>query len=308
MPLNLRQLEVFHAIIKHGSVTGAARGLHVTQPAVSAVLKHMEQRLGFPLFERVGGRLKPTPEAEALLPDVQEIFGRLDTLNRFTQDMRDGLSGGLVVASSPTLVDSLLPQAIARFRKGQPGISVSLRSLPTPLAVERVARREVDMGLVYGPIDDAGVNAEDLLVSEIACALPPSHPMAVKRQVRAVDLVGEPVISLSPSTALGQALEAQCRKQGVPPPVAGIEPSSSLTACLLVREGAGIALVDRTAALSSSFEDLVFKTFVPRIPVTIQMIFPRERPRSRASQLLVLALRDILRVGKRPLGARRPRA
>ncbi len=294
MPLNLRQLEVFHAIIKHGSVTGAARALHVTQPAISAVLKHLEQRLNFPLFERLGGRLKPTAEAEALLPDVQEIFGRLDTLNRYTQEMRDGLSGRLVLASSPTLVDSLLPQAVARFRMKQPGVSVGLRSLPTPLVVERVARREVDFGVVYGPIDDAGVDALDLVISEIACVLPAGHAWSGKRQIKAGDLAGLSIIGLSPSTRLGQAIESSCRKQGVEPPLPGIEPSSSLTACLMVREGAGVALVDRTASLSSSFEDLVFKPFSPRISISIQVIFPRERPRSRASLVMVQALRDIL--------------
>ena len=71
--MNLKQLEVFYAIMNTGSVTAAARSLHVTQPAVSNVLKHMEQQLEFKLFERKGGRLFPTPEANHLLPDVNEI-------------------------------------------------------------------------------------------------------------------------------------------------------------------------------------------------------------------------------------------
>ena len=298
MPLNLRQLEVFHAIVKTGSVTGAARELHVTQPAISAVLKHLEQRLRYRLFERAGGRLKLTPEGEALLPDVYEIFGRLDTLSRVAEEMRDGLAGRLVVASSPTLVDTLLPQTVARFRLHQRGVSVSLRSLPTPLAVERVLRRDVDMGIVYGPVDEAAVDVEELVSSEIACARPLAHPLAAKDQVHAADLVGESVISLSPSTHLGRAIETQCIEAGVPPPVIAIEPSSSLTACLMVREGAGLALVDRTAALSGAFGDLAFRSFHPRIGFCIQLIYPRDRPRSRASVQFAQALRQA--VGARP--------
>ena len=74
--MNLRHLEVFHAIMQAGSVTGAAHLLNVTQPAVSNVLRHAEQQMKFRLFERVAGRLQPTPEARDLFPDVQEIFGR----------------------------------------------------------------------------------------------------------------------------------------------------------------------------------------------------------------------------------------
>lgn len=310
MTINLRQLEVFHAIIESGSVTGAARALHVTQPAVSAVLKLLEQRLGFKLFERVGGRLKPTPEAQALMPDVVEIFGRVNTLGRVAQDMRDGRAGRVVVASSPTLVDSLLPQALASFRRGSPGVSVALRSLPTPMAVERVARREVDIGLVYGPIDDPGVAVENLVDSEIACVLPQGHPLARRRTIDAADLAGQSVICLSAFTQLGRAIETQCLQAGVPVPQIGIEPSSSLTACLLVREGAGIGLVDRTAALSGAFADLAFRHFQPRIAVVVQLIFPRERPRSRATMQLVKALRQVVEAGAddplpRPPKARR---
>ena len=104
--MNLRQLEVFHAVMQAGSVTGAAQLLNVSQPAVSNVLKHMEQQLRFKLFERVRGRLHPTPEAIELFPDVTEIFGRIGTLMRVVQEMRDGRSGRLVLATSPTLVNA----------------------------------------------------------------------------------------------------------------------------------------------------------------------------------------------------------
>ena len=85
--LNLRHVEVFHAIMRAGTITEAARVLNVTQPAVSAALKQLERRLGMNLFDRVGGRLQPTPEARALLPDVAEIFGRIGALRRFRRQV-----------------------------------------------------------------------------------------------------------------------------------------------------------------------------------------------------------------------------
>ncbi len=289
--MNLKQLEVFYAILNTGSVTAAARSLNVTQPAVSNVLKHAEQQLKFDLFERKGGRLCPTPEAIDLLPDLNEIFGRIGTLNRVLQQMRDGNTGRIVVATSPTLVHQFLPRAIALVRRRTPALQVSVRSLPTALAVERVARREADMGIIYAPADDAGVEAEDLVTTEIACVVLKTHPLAKKRHISVSDLPDEQFISLGVNTRLGVLINNECRKANVPPPQIGIEAGSSVAACLMVSEGAGIALVDRATSLSGKFQDLAFRPFRPEVRATVQLIYPRERPRSRA----VLHLSEQLR-------------
>ena len=293
--MNLRQLEVFNAVMRAGSVTAAAQSLNVSQPAVSNVLKHLEQQLRFKLFERIGGRLHPTPEAMDLLPDVNEIFGRIGTLNRVVQEMRDGGSGRLVLATSPTLVNAFLPRAIAVFRQRSPGVRIAIQSLPTPLVIERVARREVDMGIVYAPVADGGVEFEDLVTTELACVVPKKHPLARKRLVSAEDLVGHPVISLGPTTRIGILIEAECRKAGVSVPDVCIEASSSLAACLMVSEGAGVGLVDRTTSLSGKFGDLAFKSFSPRIRLEVQLIYTRGRPRSRAAVQLSELLRANVR-------------
>jgi DNA-binding transcriptional LysR family regulator len=281
--MTLRQLETLYAIMKAGSVTAAARNLHVTQPAVSAVLKHTEQQLRMKLFERIAGRLHPTPEALALLPDLEEIFGRIDTLSRVVEELRDGRTGKLVIAASPTLVNALLPQAVAALRESSPKLNVFVDSLPTALAIARVSRREADIGLVYAPVADSAVDVEDLLVTEMACVVPAKHPLARKREVRARDLANESLISTGPGTRLGELIEQACREAGEPSPLIGIEASSSLTACMMVGCGAGIGLVDRSIELSGIFDDLAFRPFRPRVDVTIQAIFPRDRPRSRAS-------------------------
>jgi DNA-binding transcriptional LysR family regulator len=281
--MTLRQLETLYAIMKAGSVTAAARNLHVTQPAVSAVLKHTEQQLRMKLFERIGGRLHPTPEALALLPDLEEIFGRIDTVSRVVEELRDGRTGKLVIAASPTLVNALLPQAVAALRTSSPKISVFVDSLPTALAIARVSRREADIGLVYAPVSDSAVEAEDLLVTEMACVVPAKHALARKREVCAQDLANESLISTGPGTRLGELIDQACKQAGEPSLLIGIEASSSLTACMMVGCGAGIGLVDRSIELSGIFNDLAFRPFRPRVDVTIQAIFPRDRPRSRAS-------------------------
>lgn len=293
--MNLRQLEAFYAIMQAGSVTAAARALNVTQPAVSNVLRHAEQQLGFKLFERIGGRLHPTAEANQLLPDVNEIFGRVGTLNRIVNEMRGGKTGRLVIASSPTLVHALLPHSIALFRRGSPAIQVSIQSLPTPLVVERVARREVDMGIAYAPTADPAVDAEDVGATEIACVVPLGHPLARKRRIGAQDLGAEAVISLGSTTRLGMLIDDACRKAHIAAPSIAVEASSSLAACLLVSEGAGIALVDRATSMSGKFGDLAFRPFTPQSRVSVQLLYPRDRPRPRAAVRLAEHIRRMAR-------------
>lgn len=292
--MNLRQLEVFYAIMTTGSVTAAARRLHVSQPAISNVLKHTEEQLKFRLFERRGGRLYPTPEASNLLPDVNEIFGRLDTLNRVVQEMRDGKTGHLVIATSPTLIHVLVPRAVALLREHNPTLNVSVLSLPTALAIERISRREADIGIIYAPADNPGVDAEDLITTEIACVMPKGHPLASKRAFRIGDLSSEAIISLGAQTRLGRIIEDEFRKANATPPQIRIDAGSSVAACLMVSEGAGIALVDLATTASGKFNDLVFRTFRPKITVTIQLIFLRARPRSRATLYLAEHLRASL--------------
>jgi len=74
MQLNLRQIETFRAVMTTGSISGAAKLLFISQPAVSRSLAHMEQRLGFALFERVKGRLYATPEAKKLHREVEAVY------------------------------------------------------------------------------------------------------------------------------------------------------------------------------------------------------------------------------------------
>jgi DNA-binding transcriptional LysR family regulator len=91
--MNLRHIEVFHAVYVNGSVSAAARVLNVAQPSVTKVLRHAEQTLGFALFERVKGRLIPTEDAHALFKGVADIHERIYSLRQAGQNIRHGRGG-----------------------------------------------------------------------------------------------------------------------------------------------------------------------------------------------------------------------
>ena len=93
--MNLRHIEIFHAVYVNGSVSGAARALNVSQPSVSKMLRHAESLLGFQLFQRTNGRLVPTEDAHTLFTEVSEIQDRVYALREAGKAMGDaGLRAG----------------------------------------------------------------------------------------------------------------------------------------------------------------------------------------------------------------------
>lgn len=298
--MNLRHLEVFHAIMQAGSVTGAAHLLNVTQPAVSNVLRHAEQQLKFKLFERIAGRLQPTPEANDLFPDVQEIFGRIDTLNRAVDEVRGGRTGRLAVAASPTFVNAYLPKAVSRLHQHSPGAQVTIHSLQTAKAIEeKIARREADIGLVYAPVTDPSVVVEHVAKSSLVCAVPRQSPLAKRKELGPRDLQSATVVATGPSTRIGIAIQDVYGAHGLQMPSAAVEVTSAQAACLIVAEGVGIGLVDQATVLQYPLPDVEFRPFWPRIVLSLCLIFPRDRPRSRLAVRFAEGLRGQFLAGAR---------
>src|SRR6202171_6401306 len=122
--MNLRHMEVFHAIMRTGSVTGAARSLNVPRPAVSADLKHCESQLNMKLFTRVSGRLQPTAEAKAIFPEIAAIFGRVEGVNALTQDLVGGRLGTPSIAAAFPIANGYPAKAVATFMAERANVRV----------------------------------------------------------------------------------------------------------------------------------------------------------------------------------------
>ena len=288
--MNLRQMEVFHAIMRAGSVTGAARMLNITQPAISTVLRHCESQLRVKLFDRVGGRLQPTPEANAIFPDIANIFQRVDTVTRITQDLIGGRLGQITVAATFAAANGPLAAAVAQFVRDRPAVKVAIHALPSVQVVDRVARREVDFGLAFAPFHDPAVEAEVLAVSDIACILPACHPLAARDCVAIEELAGEDIITYAPHTPIGSPVEAAFREAKVELR-RRIQVNYSMTAFILAERGAGIALVEPLLLRTTPMPSLVVRPLRPRIEVRTMLVHPLGRPMTKTSGQLVAAIK-----------------
>lgn len=286
--IHLRQIEVFYAIMRTGSVTDAASVLNVTQPAVSAALKQFESRLRMKLFERTGGRLQPTSEAKALLPDVKEIFDRLIAVERFSQDLAGGMRGVLSIAATPPLCDGFVAKAVAGFMQDRPGLKVHLMALPSPAVLDRVINREVHLGVVYEPVLSSAVRMDAIGSAVIGCLLPRRHRLARRDTLKISDLEGEQIISYLPQALLRPFVNRAISDRGDrgdreagPSLRFAIEITSSSTALTLVSHGAGIGLIESSLFSARPTPGLVMIPLEPRIELRSLLLRPLKTPESQ---------------------------
>ncbi len=123
--ISFRQIEAFRAVMTAGSATLAAQILHVSQPAVSRLIKEMEHAVGFKLFERQSNRLVPSAEGRQLYAEVERNVAGLDRIAQAAAALRSMSSGTLRIAATPAITHGLLPRVVAAFLRESPGSSSS---------------------------------------------------------------------------------------------------------------------------------------------------------------------------------------
>lgn len=287
--MNLRQLEAFRSVIITGTVSRAAELMGVTQPAVSRSIAEFEARVGFALFDRVKGRLVPTPEARLFYRDVDASFVGLDRLRASAARIRDFGSGSLKVASLAALGSTLLPRAIRLFRDQNPSITVTLTVMSSSAVRNHVADAQYDLGLAADEVDLSGVDHQTFGSALGVCAIPPGHPLADLDVVGPADLDGMDYIALSPEDRTRLLLHQACEHAGSRPHLV-VETPNSATVCALALEGVGVGLVNPLATDGFAERGLIFRSFKPDVPFKSHLLFRPDVQRGRVVRAFVAAL------------------
>ena len=256
--MNLRQIEVFRAVMQAGSVTGAAQLLHVSQPGISRMLSHVELQLGLRLFERRKGRLLPTPEAQALYAEVEQVYRGVSRIDECAQALKSGSLLTLRVLASPSTGLEMVPRAIAALTQEFPSARLSLEIVSAREMAQRLIAREADVAVSTLRIDDAPLGSRAIGKWTLACVFPRGHALARRRSLAPRDILKERLIAFSADTPQGRIVAdwcAQLRRE----PEARIEVRAGQTACALAASGAGIAVVDDLTARGCMTDRLDFR-------------------------------------------------
>ncbi|MCO5066597.1 MAG: LysR family transcriptional regulator [Rhizobiaceae bacterium] len=243
MKFRLRQMEVFRAVMLTGSISGAAKMLFVSQPAVSRIVSHTESSLGLSLFTRKGGKLIPTIEAERLYAEVDDFYRAALQVDEFARNLAQGTPSALSIVGSPSLSRAVLVPAIQKFCELYPKVEIEYHTVLLNAMPNEVLSNRVDVAVSVLPLEHPNVVSRPFTSGRMICILPTGHPLLGKRTISVADLSSEPLVLHHPKIAFGRLVESMFREQNLPI-IRRATVLQTEAACALVEAGVGIAIVD----------------------------------------------------------------
>ncbi len=287
--MKFTEIETFRALMRGASTRKAALLLHVTQPAVSQSLKRLERQADMSLFERVGGRLVPTPEAHALLTEVDRVFIGMDAIEHKLRSLRDFGVNQLNISSYPAFGLGFVPRALERL-KAKCGADnwpqVSLQVLSSKDVRDRVAAGLSDFGLMADEMSLDGIEHSTFAQFPGVVVMPPGHALARFKTIRPAQLAEVSFLALNPEDASRRRLDASMAEHGASLRIA-IQTPYAASVCELALRGLGVGLVNPITALDYADRGLVVRKFSSDVLFACLLALP-------AGKLLSTTARDFL--------------
>jgi DNA-binding transcriptional LysR family regulator len=295
MQMNPRQLEAFRKVMVTGSMTIAAEMLRISQPAVSRLIKDLEQSLGLRLFRREGNRLMPGEEARRLFSEVDRFYQGIERIERVALDLKTLRTGTLRIAAMYALGLSVVTEGVRRFCADRPGVATTLSMQPSLSILEMTAANQVDIGFVQiAGTEYPGIEIIPFPPVQAVCVVPSAHPLARKKFIRLADLQGQSLISLSPNSPIRMRLEMAMEAAGV---TCGrpVETTLSHSACRMVAGGLGVTVCDPFSATYIRYPGTVCRRLEPAISYEVAMVIPAHQPRSRIVTDFMQVIQELLK-------------
>lgn len=266
--LKARHLEILCAVIEMGTTARAADALGVSQPAVSNMIRHTEDQIGFPLFVRERGRLTPTREALHIADEARHLFRQQKRIAGMVEDLRGGVAGRLSIIATPSLGHGIAPRALSAFLRGRSKARISFEVGTVDEIAARLLSGEADLGLSITRPRQVGLSIQPLADGRLVCVLPEGHELALLERVRITDLNHVPHISYADDTPLGRAIDAVFMAEGLERRHY-CEVRHTSTALDLAAGGLGATLVDDFALIGGLPPGVVARPTTPEVPLKV---------------------------------------
>jgi DNA-binding transcriptional LysR family regulator len=291
--MNLRHIEVFHAVYLNGSVVGAARTLNVSQPSVSKVLRHAESQLGFALFRRIRGRLVPTDEAHVLFREINELHGRMLSIRQTAKNLKGGSEGYLRLAVLPALGLAATPTAVAQLTRANPNIHIDIQTLHHDEMLRALIERDSDLAVGFDAPDHPRLGGERIGEGELVLLFRKDGLRDPPERISLSSLQGQQFISLANSGPVGSLFSSETVGRDLDLNER-ISVRTFYVGAGLVRAGAGVAVVDEFTARASLTDSLGFRPLKPAIRFGVYCIHLVDRPPTPLGRGFIRALCETL--------------
>jgi len=304
--VEIGQVEAFLAIGTFGGFRRAAEALRVTQPAVSARIKALEESLGVPLFERGRGGLALSAAGRALRPHAEQLLHAVALARQAVHDLRPQSAGSLQIAAALSICTYLLPDVLKRFQAAYPSVMITVRSGHSKEVLEMVLRGEAEIGLArslhHPGVETVSLRDDPLILVGRARDWPTSA-----RRVRLEAVADRPLVFFDRGSSDWTLSHGLFRRAGLVPNVV-MEVETIETAKRMVERGVGIAFLPHLAvAREIRRRTLVAMEIVDAEPLSrsLDVIHPRQRPLGAEALALLRALRAAVSDVGKPVRRRR---
>jgi DNA-binding transcriptional LysR family regulator len=269
-----REIEIFAAVMLHGTTTKAADALDLTQPAISKALHQFSAKAGFQVFRKHRQRLIATPEAQMLYAEVQRVFESSRVISRTAREIRELRGVRLNICALPAFGLTLLPSIVSSFSKQHPEVSISIDIRSTATMLQRAGRNQLDVGIgVTSSEELPAISRRALISTPPVCVMPAGHPLASREVIAPEDLHGLDFVSMGRGDIMRQQLDALCDERGVERNKR-VEVAQSNACISLVAAGAGVALVDSLSVWMARNLPIEFRPFRPELDLQLSVYRP----------------------------------
>jgi len=288
--MKLRQLEAIRAVMASGTTTHAAELMGLTQSAVSRLITQLEDELGLSIFDRRHGRLQITPEGQHFYDIARKVLDGIDQINATARDIRMLQAGALRILAMPALAYGLLPGTIGKINAQYKQVKISVGVGSRAQIEDGIASAQYDVGIATLPVDQQGIEVEDLCAVDCVAILPARHPLAAKNVITAQDLAALPFISLTSGTLFRYRVDELFATLGVRRSLL-VEVPSTIMVSELVASGIGVSIVHPFVAAAFR-ANVAVKPFQPAIRFSYGLLFPASQTRSLLTRTFVDVIRS----------------
>ena len=255
MDVELRHLRSFVAVAEELNFTRAAERLHLAQPALSAQIRQLEQRVGARLLERTTRRVELTPAGRALLDAAPAALRGVDEALRAARRAAAGQTGALTIGLPGTGPLDVTPQILRAFARERPQVRVSIRNVDFADPSGGVRAGDADLAMVWLPFRDDGLVCDPLFDDRRMLVVAADHPLAARDGLHVSDLLAEPMCWVEGVDPVAGAFWTLDEQRGAPAPI-GATVTGFEDMFAAVRAGAAIAAVPASIAATLPFADI----------------------------------------------------
>jgi len=287
MTPTIKQLRAFALVCRFGVLTRAADELFITQPAVSVLIRQMEEALGLRLFDRTSRALRPTAAAHEILPAVERMLRDLEAIQSSAKELTGRERGQLRFAATPSIATAIVPKLLAEYRALYPNIEVSVDDAAPDRLTASTLTGDVEFGI--GTISDRldGITLQCLARDRLCAICRKDSALAKKRRVSWKDALQYPWIGIRSTSGIRNLIDETLFALGTRKPVE-YEVSYMTTGLSMVQAGLGIAIFPGILLGAFPHRDLVARKLeAPAVTRDVNLIRRAEHSLSPAAESFI---------------------